>query len=236
MANNSTMAEKKSSPLPTPLRPLPIRIARLHAKLLIAAVVGIIVILLVPADWRLPTRLLAGWNVGVALYLAMMHTMIWRADVARLRKRASEQDEGAFAILLLTIAATLASLVAIVFELGGLKHATPSEAVTEVLLAMATILLSWSFIHTIFSIHYAHEYYGERRDGKIGGLKFPGDNEPDYWDFLYFSLVIGLTSQVSDVAVTSKVIRRVVALHGVLSFFFNLTILALTVNMISNII
>ena len=123
---------------------------------------------------------------------------------------------------MLTVGATLASLGAIVFELGGLKQATPSEAVSEVLLAMATILLSWAFIHTIFALHYAHEYYGERRDGKIGGLKFPGDNQPDYWDFLYFSFVIGMTSQVSDVAVTSKVIRRVVALHGVLSFFFNL--------------
>jgi uncharacterized membrane protein len=101
---------------------------------------------------------------------------------------------------------------------------------------MATILLSWSFIHTIFSIHYAQEYYGEGRDKEIGGLKFPRDNEPDYWDFLYFSLVIGMTSQVSDVAVTSRFLRRLVALHGVLSFFFNLTILALTVNMISNII
>jgi uncharacterized membrane protein len=233
---DGAMAQNKLPPPLQILSPLPIRIARLHAKLLIATVVGIIVIVLVPADWRLPTRLLAGWNVGVALYLAMMHTMIWRVDMAHLRKRTSEQDEGAFAILLLTIAATLASLVAIVFELGGLKQATPSEAVSQVLLAIATILLSWSFIHTIFSIHYAHEYYGERRDGIIGGLTFPGDNEPDYLDFLYFSLVIGLTSQVSDVAVTSKVIRRVVALHGVLSFFFNLTILALTVNMISNII
>ena len=101
---------------------------------------------------------------------------------------------------------------------------------------MATILLSWAFVHTIFSLHYAHEYYGERRDGKIGGLNFPGDQEPDYWDFLYFSLVIGMTSQVSDVAITSKVIRRMVAIHGVLSFFFNLTVLALTVNMVSNLI
>ena len=104
------------------------------------------------------------------------------------------------------------------------------------LLATATILLSWAFIHTIFSIHYAHEYYGERRDGKIGGLKFPGDPQPDYWDFLYFSLVIGMTSQVSDVQVTSKVLRRVFSMHGVLSFFFNLTLLALTVNMVSNLI
>jgi uncharacterized membrane protein len=231
------MAQKKPSPPQTPLRPLPIRIAKLHGNLMISAALGgIVLFALLFADWRLPTKLLAGWDAGVVVYLILAQSIIRRGDVVRLRKRASEQDEGAFAILLLTIVATLASLIAIVFELGGLKQATPSEAVSEVLLAMATILLSWSFIHTIFSIHYAHEYYGERRDGKIGGLTFPGDNEPDYWDFLYFSLVIGLTSQVSDVAVTSKVIRRVVALHGVLSFFFNLTILALTVNMISNII
>src|ERR1019366_2255473 len=236
-ANNAAMAQKKPSPSMTPFRPLLIRIAKLHAHLMISAVFGgIVLFALVFADWRLPTKLLTRWDAGVAPYLILVQFTILRCDIAHLRKRASEQDEGAFAILLLTIAAALPSLIAIVFELGGLNHATPSEAVSEVLLAMVTILLSWSFIHTIFSIHYAHEYYGERRDGKIGGLNFPEDNEPDYLDFLYFSLVVGLTSQVSDVAVTSKVIRRVVALHGVLSFFFNLTILALTVNMISNII
>jgi uncharacterized membrane protein len=91
-------------------------------------------------------------------------------------------------------------------------------------------------MHSIFSFHYAHEYYGERRDGAIGGLNFPDDKAPDYLDFLYFSLVIGMTSQVSDVAISSKAIRRMAAIHGVLSFFFNLTVLALTVNMVSNLI
>ena len=75
---------------------------------------------------------------------------------------------------------------------------------------MATIVLSWAFVHTIFALHYAHEFYGEGRDRQIGGLKFPGTEAPDYWDFLYFSLVIAMTSQVSDVAITSQVIRRVV--------------------------
>ncbi len=162
--------------------------------------------------------------------------MIWRYDVARIRRRAKEQDEGAFAILLLSMTATLTSLVAIVFELGGFKQAGHELMVIHVLLAMATIVLSWAFMHTIFSLHYAHEYYGEGRDKKLGGLHFPGENEPDYLDFLYFSLVIGMTSQVSDVAITSRSIRRVAALHGVLSFFFNLTVLALTVNMISNLL
>ena len=224
------MAQSKSLP------PLPVRVAKLHAKLVIGAIIGIFVIVLVPSDWRMPTRLLVGWDVGIALYLATTWPMILLADVARIRQRASEQDEGAFAILLLSIGATLASLVAIVFELGGIKQAPSGDAVAHVLLAMITILLSWSFVHTIFALHYAHEYYGEGSDGIIGGLNFPDDKDPDYWDFLYFSLVIGMTSQVSDVAITSKVIRRMAAIHGVLSFFFNLTVLALTVNMVSNLI
>ena len=229
------MAQKKTAP-PNPLRPLPVRMARLHARLFIAVLVGLAVIATLAPDWQLSTRLLAGWNVGLALYLVLIHNVIWRCDVARLRRRAKEQDEGGFAILLLSMAATLASLVAIVFELGGSKQAGHDHMVIHVLLAMATLLLSWAFMQTIFSLHYAHEYYGEGRDKKLGGLHFPGENEPDYRDFLYFSLVIGMTSQVSDVAITSRSIRRVAALHGVLSFFFNTALLALTVNMISNLL
>jgi uncharacterized membrane protein len=236
MANNGGMAQKKPSPLPAPLHPLPFRMARLHARLFIATIVGLAVVVLLPDDWWLATRLLVGWNAGIALYLVLIQSVIWRCDVGRLRRRAKEQDEGAFAILLLSMAATLATLVAIVFELGGSKQAGNAYAVSHVLLAMATTVLSWVFMHTIFSLHYAHEYYGEGRDKKLGGLKFPGENEPDYLDFLYFSLVVGMTSQVSDVAITSRSIRRVAALHGALSFFFNLTVLALTVNMISNLL
>ena len=230
------MAAKKSVPLSKPLHPLPIRMAKLHARLFGSALVGVAAVAMLPGNWWLSTRLLAGWTAGLALYLILVHSVIWRCDVARLRQRAKEQDEGAFGILLLSMVATLASLVAIVFELGGTKQTGGAHAVAHVLLAMATTVLSWVFMQTIFSLHYAHEYYGERRDKKLGGLHFPGENEPDYLDFLYFSLVIGMTSQVSDVAITSRSIRRVAALHGVLSFFFNLTVLALTVNMISNLL
>jgi len=227
------MAKSKSKP---PHRLLPVRVVQLHGKLLAAAVIGAAVVPLIPGALGLPARSLIGWDVGVALYLVLTFTMIRRADVESIRKRAAEEDEGAFAILLLSIVATAASLIAIVFELGASKHAAGEAAVVHMLLAMGTILLSWTFVHTMFSFHYAHEYYGERRDGKIGGLRFPDDPRPDYRDFLYFSLVIGMTSQVSDVAVTSKVIRRMAAVHGVLSFFFNLTVLALTVNMVSSLI
>jgi uncharacterized membrane protein len=226
----------KTERLPPPLPPLPIRLARLHAKLFIAAIIGAGIIVLEPFHWHLPTRLLVGWNVGLVIYLATTHTMMMRADEARIRKRAAEQDEGAFAILVLTIVATLASLVAIVVELGSAKPTPHASDLGPALLAMVTIVLSWSFVHTIFALHYAHEYYGERRDGVIGGLNFPDDKHPVYSDFLYFSLVIGMTSQVSDVSITSKVIRRMAAAHGVVSFFFNLTVLALTVNLVSNLV
>ncbi len=159
------MTQNKSPPPLKPLSSLPIRIARLHAKLFVSAILGLAVLALLPGNWRLPMRLLIGWDIGVALYLCLTHAVMLRADIVHIRMRASVQDEGAIVILVLTIAAALASLVAIVFELGGSKQATHDQAIVQVLLAMVTILLSWSFVHTIFTLHYAHEYYGERGDG-----------------------------------------------------------------------
>ena len=218
-----------------PLKPLPVRIVRLHGNLIIGALIGLIVVALAPFT-LLATRLLVGWDIGVALYLLLIHWTMARCDIARIRRRAAEQDEGAFAILLMTMAATFASLVAIIFALGGSKQVPHDEAAVLIGLTIGTILLSWFFVHTIFALHYAHEYYGERRDGIIGGLNFPDDDDPDYWDFFYFSLVIGMTSQVSDVAITSKSIRHVATMHGVLSFFFNVTVLALTINVVSGLL
>lgn len=231
------MARKK----PTVRHPLPIRFVQLHNKLLLAAAIGFAVSMMLPKSFQTPACILIGWDVALAIYLVWTYAMMWRAEVEHIRQRAAEEDEGARFILLLSIAATAASFVAIAFALGGLKsgegHAVlPGGAAAHVVLAINTILLSWAFVHTIFTFHYAHEYYGERGDGKIGGLEFPHDSRPDYRDFLYFSLVIGMTSQTSDVDICSKVIRRMAAIHGVLSFFFNVTVLALTVNMVSNLI
>ena len=216
---------------------LPVRIVKLHAKLAVAILVGVAVAFAVASlGLRWGVRILAGWDAGVVVYLVLTLSMMWHADVAHIRRRASEQDEGAAFILLLSIIATFASLVAVVVSLGGAKQGAQGNAALHLTLAFGSILLSWAFVNTIFSFHYAHEYYGERGDGKIGGLHFPGDHAPDYRDFLYFSLVIGMTSQVSDVSITSKVIRRVASVHGVLSFFFNLVVLALTVNMVANLL
>src|SRR6185312_4237700 len=211
-----------------------IRLARIHARLLISVLIGIAVTLaLTTTDWRLATRLLTGWDVGIGFYLISTYLLVSRSTVNEIRRRAAIQDEGAAALLVLTPAAAIASLAAIVVEVGNPESVA---GWADLAFGMGTILLSWLFLHIVFALHYAHEYYGERSDDQIGGLKFPGRQGPDYWDFVYFSFVIAMTSQVSDVAITSKVIRRVATLQGVLSFFFNVSVLALTVNMVSNLI
>jgi uncharacterized membrane protein len=204
------------------------RFVRLHIRLVVSTAFGVAVTAaLLLAPWRPATRILIGWDCGVVLYLALISRLMARESIARIRERAAVEDEGAIALLVLTTAAAIASLAAVVDELGQ----TPTTY--QVSLGIGTILLSWAFMHTIFALHYAHEFYGEGEDQLIGGLVFPGDEAPDYWDFLYYSLVVAMTAQVSDVQITSKVIRRLTAAHGVISFFFNVTVLALTVNIVS---
>jgi len=154
--------------------------------------------------------------------------LVSRSDVHRLKRRAANQDEGNLAMLFLVVAAAIASLGAIFAELG--TQAGQSRQPGQLILATATVVLSWAFIHSIFALHYAHEYYGEGRDRQIGGMSFPDDNEPDYWDFAYFAFTIGMCAQVSDVTVSSKSIRRTVLTHSIVSFLFNAALLALTVN------
>ena len=195
---------------------------RLFGSLGVALVIG--VALAVATDWRSATRVLVGWDVFLTLYLALAAHLMTVSSIERIRQRAALEDEGQITILVLTVAAALASLGAIFAELGAGAGRRPAH----IALAAATILLSWMFIHTIFALHYAHEFYDEDIGG---GLAFPGDErEPDYWDFVYFSFVIGMTSQVSDVGVTNRQLRRIVTAHGVVSFVFNATLLALTVN------
>lgn len=214
---------------------VPARLLRLHGRLIVSVIVGIAVALLLTRAPRFSATLLTGWDSGVALYLVLAFWTMGRGSISEIRRRAGIHDEGAAVLPFLTAAAATASLFAIIAELGP-AHAAPGSSWTGFVLGMGTILLSWLFMHTIFALHYAHEFYGEGRDSQIGGLDFPGEDEPDYWDFLYFSFVIAMTSQVSDVQVTSRTIRRTVNVHGVLSFFFNLSVLALTVNMMSNLI
>ena len=201
-----------------------VRVVRARPRLFLAIVLGLGVLALLPAQWRLATRSLVSWDIALGLYLVLAFRLMTKSDINRIKRHAAHQDEGSMTILVLVVASALASLLAILAELGGANRQPVHLA-----LAAITILLSWAFTHTIFAIHYAHEYYSEKAH-KGGGLNFPGDEPPDYWDFVYFSFVVGMTSQVSDVAVTSRALRRLVAAHGAVSFIFNATLLALTVN------
>ena len=210
-----------------------IRMVKARPRLFIAVAIGIVVafVFAVLAQWRLASSLLVGWDVCAGLYLALASHTMSKADVHHMRRRARLQDEGQFGILILTAVAALASLVAIFALLGSSSAGMRSPA--DLFLATITILLSWAFTHTIFALHYAHEYYDENdgKGGKGGGMEFPGGEcEPDYWDFMYFSFVVGMCAQVSDVTVSCKPIRRTVFGHSVISFIFNAALLALTVN------
>jgi uncharacterized membrane protein len=208
---------------------MPVRIIRARPRLFSSGLVGLIVAGALPMTWRLATRTLVGWDLGVLLYLTLAYHLMAVSHVGHIRLRARMEDEGRIAILVLTAAAALASLGAIIAELGASSTTASGRPHAQLLLATATIVMSWAFVHTIFALHYAHDFYQEE-DGAGGGLSFPGEEQPDYWDFVYFSFVIGMTSQVSDVAVTCKPIRRTVTAHGVVSFVFNAALLALTVN------
>jgi uncharacterized membrane protein len=204
-----------------------VRMARGHAKLWFAVAAGIVLFVALPSSLAAVTRALIAWDTGLVIYLAAAAAMMMRSSVADIRKRSAEQDEGAVTILVLSMAAALTSLGAIFLHLAPRGSAAPGA--WSYVLAITTVILSWGFVHTIFALHYAHDFYGEGQ--RANGLRFPDDDRPDYWDFMYFSFVIGMTFQVSDVAVTNKWIRRLVAVHGILSFFFTTTVVALTVNM-----
>ncbi|MFO1059044.1 MAG: DUF1345 domain-containing protein [Dongiaceae bacterium] len=205
-------------------------------RLLLTVAVGIAAWLLLPAAMGPVTRLLAAFDLAAAIFTVALWRMMAGATPGEMQRRARLEEEGRHVILALSVAVASALLAAIVSQLHGAKGEPPTQAGLHVGLAALTIVLAWGFMNTMFALHYAHEYYGEGDDGVIGGLRFPGGAEPDYWDFLYFSFVVGMTFQVSDVTIESGRVRRVALAHGVLAFLFNVTILALTINIVAGLI
>ncbi|MBN9030076.1 MAG: hypothetical protein BGO05_16550 [Rhizobiales bacterium 63-7] len=212
----------------------PLVFMRRHQSIVVGVVVGIAVFLLTSAVWS-TDNLLTSWVAGAVVYVVLTWRRMLTASVTRIRHRAADLDSSDVVLLILASGATLASMGGIAVELHGLKDAGASEALWRGGLAAATILISWLFLHTLFTVHYAHGYYAGQDGG--GGLKFPDNpQEPVFWDFLYFSFTIGVAAQTADVSVTSMPMRRLVLLHSAVSFFFNTTILALAVNVGASIV
>ena len=205
--------------------PKAVRLVYARPRTFFSIALGIVAFFLLPSSLRLVTRLLIGWDIFVAMYIVLVYIMMGRSTLATIRRIAALQDDGRFLIPLLTALGAFASLAAIVSELGQAQHKP-----AELIFATMTVALSWAAVHSAFALHYAHDYY---RGDKPGGLQFPsGDHNEhaDYWDFVYFSFVVGMTAQVSDVGITDKTIRRTVTVHGIISFVFNTALLALMVN------
>lgn len=198
---------------------------RLHwplAVLILIAASGV----LWPVSGGWLSRIALAWDIGVGLFLIESAVKVIRTRSAdAIRKRASALDEAGPAILPLALIAAVASVVVVVGEAaqGGGGPA---------ILALVTVVLSWLFVHVIFAFHYAHVFYAAGHKGDRGGLLFPGDDpEPDYWDFLHFSLIIGVASQTADVQITDRGVRRTSTVHSLAAFVFNTVVVALTVNM-----
>lgn len=210
----------------------PVRQLRAHPRLFIAALVGLASLLFLPAQVaeHETTRLLIGWNIGVCLYLVLIGVMMVRSMPGQICHRVRLEDEGRWFILISMIIAAIASLAAIVAELASAKELHGELRYAHIGLAAFTILSSWAFTHVMFALHYAHDYYAARTNKRPVGLEFPGDDSPDYGDFLYFSFVIGTSAQTADVSLATKPMRRLGLMHCVLSFIFNTTVLALTIN------
>lgn len=185
------------------------------------------------------TQLIASWDVFALTGLGLTWVTIVATPQHAIRARARLQDLSRLAIFAFVVIAASAALFAVGFLIRTHRADLHGPALTaHLLLALLTVASCWTLVHTQFALRYAHLYYrdGENQAQHAGGLEFPGQCAPDYFDFAYYSLVVGMTCQVSDVQVTQRRLRRLTLLHGILSFAFNTLILALLINTVSGLI
>lgn len=218
-----------------PTLPWIVRLRASH-RLAISVVAGVAAFLVASAFVAFKTRTLIAWDIGASIYLGLAWAVIAKADAAMTRARMRTQDQGAFVIFLTVVTSACASFVAIALVIADVKDAPMLQRTSHLGLAVLALALSWLLIQTLFGFHYAHRYYTHTRDPDCEpkGLAFPGGRDPDFLDFAYFSFVVGMTSQTSDVAVTERHMRRLTLIHGFLSFVFNIAILAMAINIIAD--
>jgi uncharacterized membrane protein len=213
-----------------------------HHRVAISLAVGALVLVATLGLHRLPLQLILSWNAFAVTSILLAWIRIIFADAKSAVLTAKLQDTGRTTIFSLVLIGACASLFAVAFLLGTAKGTSGARLGEHVGLAAFTVVDSWFLIHTVFTMHYAHAYYRTEDPDERGrhgaGLNFPGeeDDEPDFIDFAYFAFVIGMTFQVSDVAISSKLIRRLSLVHALLSFLFNTVILALAINLASSLV
>ena len=215
--------------------PLLIRILRGRPRLFSSFCAGLVAGPLLPHGVPAMTRAVLGWDIAVAIFLTLAAEHFCRTDHSHIARDAARQEEGEWTLFVLVLAGAAMSFIAIV-EFSGLA-AKKDHHQTYLLLVSLTLALSWLTTNVTFAYRYAHEFYSRREDGTLArGLEFPGEEHPDYFDFVYFAFVLGMTFQVSDVPIRSRTLRRLATLHGLIGFLFNTVILALTVNIAASLL
>lgn len=215
------------------MTPLPVRVLLGHRRMVLAALVGLMAYWLLPAAHGTAARLVFAWDAGSVALLVLIGALLVRpVDDVAMARHAMAQQEGEWTVFAITLAGVVVSFAALTSVLALAKDMKGAERDLYIGAVAATLLLSWLVTHMVFALRYAHEYYerDETTRDVDGGLEFPGGLPPDYWDFVYFALVLGMTFQVSDVQITSRKLRRLATLHGLIGFLFNTVIVALTVN------
>ncbi len=214
------------------------RSVALRPRLYLAIAGGLAALALLPASLSGNVREALAWITGGLVYLSVAGRLMATCAADAIARRAARNDDSRMVIMALILLAIASSFASIAGLLTEAKEASRQMKLLYLGLASATIVVSWAVTQVVFTLHYAHEFYrpAHADSTPAKGLDFPGEPHPDYWDFLYFATSIGATSQTSDVAIRSKTIRRLVTVHAVVSFFFNATVLALTINLAAGLI
>lgn len=179
--------------------------------------------------------IISTWCAFAFSYIITSWVVMFSRSLEQIKKMAKEEDGSKSFVVVFTVIASIAALVTVLIMVISSGNTEKNELLT-VLVCFFSVMLSWFLVHTILTFHYAHIFYDDDVLGTKqyrGGLIFPDDDEPNYLDFAYFSFIIGMTFQVSDVEVTDKKIRRLVLLHGLISFLLNTFVVAITVNFIA---
>jgi uncharacterized membrane protein len=207
-------------------------------RLAISVGSALMVALLLPPNWRLPLRTIVAWDVGALVFMSLAVVMMTRSNHHIMRHRAELNNESRWRILLGGTIGSGISLLAIVYMLKDANQLEPKLLALHVSLAGLTVVCSWFLLHTMFALHYAHDYYVGRvlHPDAPASLNFPTEEEPDYWDFMYFSFGLGMTAQVADVEINSRRFRKLCTLHGILAFYFNTAIVAMSINLIAGLV
>jgi uncharacterized membrane protein len=205
-------------------------------RLLIVSLTGFGSYFLISADLSPILRLALSWILAGGLYLTLTYIMMYFSTQENILNLSKKEDDGAARILLIIVLAAAASLVTIVIILSGIRALPTNIAIRHVGLVLATYIISWLYVHTAFALHYAHVYYQELEKTKEVPLLFASKLKPTYVDFLYFSMVIGMTCQTADVNIANSRVRFLVMLQGMTAFAFNTSLLALAINLISGVV